>query len=157
MHSQYVCCDSSLRNALRWLLKTARPLPLRMLPVHPLLRVLLELCEILFDNPIGGNYINHDFFSYAKVYDEFVKHWKSLIDHGKSHEVDLSASRGFHENAENGLDPLNVQKGCFGDLFKELLLLSCSLLSCLRWRELLYSGNRLSPARTAMPFCQSGL
>ncbi|MDD3954200.1 MAG: hypothetical protein PHY82_09830, partial [Lentisphaeria bacterium] len=74
-HSRFECCDSPLRNALRWLLKTARPLPLRQLTVLPLLRVLLELCEILFENPIGGNYINRDFFSHAKSYDDFVKHW----------------------------------------------------------------------------------
>lgn len=75
LHSRFECCDSPLRNALRWLLKTARPLPLRQLTVLPLLRVLLELCEILFENPIGGNYINRDFFSHAKSYDDFVKHW----------------------------------------------------------------------------------
>lgn len=64
-----------LRNALRWLLKTAQPLPLRQLAVLPMLRVLLELCGILFESPIGGNYINHDFFSHAKSFDGFVKHW----------------------------------------------------------------------------------
>lgn len=78
LNSQYVCCNSPLRNALRWLLKTGRPMPLRMLTVQPLIRVLLKLCEILFDNPINGNYIDQKFFLYAKLYGEFVKHWQKF-------------------------------------------------------------------------------
>ncbi len=76
LNSRHFCCDTPLRNTFRWLLKTCDPLPLRLLTVLPLLRVLLELCEILFENPIGGNYINHDFFSHAKSYADFVKHWE---------------------------------------------------------------------------------
>ena len=68
--------DSALRNALRWLLKTFHPLPLQQLTDPPLLRVLLELCGILFENAIGGNYINPDFFSHAKSYHDFIKHWE---------------------------------------------------------------------------------
>ncbi len=75
LNSRDFCCDSPSRNALRWLLKTAQPLPLRQLTVLPLLRVLLELSEILFENPIGGNYINQDFFSHSKSYNDFVKRW----------------------------------------------------------------------------------
>jgi hypothetical protein len=69
-------CRNPIRNALRWLLKTAEPLPWRKLTAEPVLRVLLELCEIMFENPIAGNYINSDFFSQAGSYRGFVKHWE---------------------------------------------------------------------------------
>lgn len=73
---EYRQTGKAIRNAARWLLKTAELFPLRMLTEAPMLRVLLELWEIMVENPIAGNYINSDFFSGAGAYRAFVKHWE---------------------------------------------------------------------------------
>ncbi|MFA6929957.1 MAG: hypothetical protein WCT05_06495 [Lentisphaeria bacterium] len=75
LNSPHFKYGNPLKNALRWLLKTGHPWPLRQLTTLPLLRVLLELCDFLFEKPIDGNYINFVFFRFAKSYRDFVKHW----------------------------------------------------------------------------------